>query len=168
MGFSRQQYWSGLLCPSPGDLLNTRIKPISLPSPALASRFFTTSAMGTVYTRPQTACWQTGSLSAIIRNFLSPKSQWSPQGGSIIFNSKFPIWIYCSIRNLCMNYVKLCMSVLELRVAAAALGQYLLYIFHSLSNIPLRRGASFLLIESSRGSNVLFIYITPLEALSYL
>ena len=27
MGFSRQEYWSGLLCPSPGDLPNPRIKP---------------------------------------------------------------------------------------------------------------------------------------------
>ena len=29
MGFSRQEYWSGLPCPSPGDLLNTGIKPTS-------------------------------------------------------------------------------------------------------------------------------------------
>ena len=29
MGFSRQEYWSGLLCPSPGDLPNTGIKPRS-------------------------------------------------------------------------------------------------------------------------------------------
>ena len=27
MGFSRQEYWSGLLFPSPGDLLDPRIKP---------------------------------------------------------------------------------------------------------------------------------------------
>ena len=27
MGFSRQEYWSGLLCPSPGDLPNPGIKP---------------------------------------------------------------------------------------------------------------------------------------------
>ena len=26
-GFSRQEYWSGLPCPSPGDLLNPGIKP---------------------------------------------------------------------------------------------------------------------------------------------
>ena len=26
-GFSRQEYWSGLLCPPPGDLPNPRIKP---------------------------------------------------------------------------------------------------------------------------------------------
>ena len=43
MGFSRQEYWSGLLCPSAGDLLDPRIKPTSLTSPALAGGFFTTS-----------------------------------------------------------------------------------------------------------------------------
>ena len=36
MGFSRQEYWSGLPFPSPGDLLNPGIKPASLKSPALA------------------------------------------------------------------------------------------------------------------------------------
>ena len=30
IGFSRQEYWSGLPFPSPGDLPNTRIKPVSL------------------------------------------------------------------------------------------------------------------------------------------
>ena len=44
MGFSRQEYWSGLLCPSPGDLLNPGIKPAFLMSLALAGGFFTTSA----------------------------------------------------------------------------------------------------------------------------
>ena len=44
MGFSRQEYWSGLLCPSPGDLPNPVIKPRSLISPALAGGFSTTSA----------------------------------------------------------------------------------------------------------------------------
>ena len=29
MGFSRQEYWSGLPCPSPGDLPNSGIKPRS-------------------------------------------------------------------------------------------------------------------------------------------
>ena len=42
MGFCRQEYWSGLPCPPPGDLPNPRIEPMSLMSPALASRFFTT------------------------------------------------------------------------------------------------------------------------------
>ena len=43
MGFSRQEYWRGLPCPPPGDLLDPRIKPVSLVSPALAGWFFTTS-----------------------------------------------------------------------------------------------------------------------------
>ena len=36
MGFSSQEYWSGLPCPPPGDLPNPRIQPMSLKSPALA------------------------------------------------------------------------------------------------------------------------------------
>ena len=44
MGFSRQEYWNRLSFPSPGDLTNPGIEPESLRSPALASRFFTTSA----------------------------------------------------------------------------------------------------------------------------
>ena len=46
MGFSRQEYWSGLPCPPSGDHPNPGIKPRSLTSPALAGRFFTTSAPG--------------------------------------------------------------------------------------------------------------------------
>ena len=41
---SRQEYWSGLPCPPPGDLPNPGIEPLSLTSPALAGQFFTTSA----------------------------------------------------------------------------------------------------------------------------
>ena len=29
-GFSRQEYWSGLPCPAPGDLLNPGMEPVSL------------------------------------------------------------------------------------------------------------------------------------------
>ena len=43
MAFSRRRYWSGLPFPSPGDLLNPGIKPLSLVSPELADRLFTTS-----------------------------------------------------------------------------------------------------------------------------
>ena len=44
MGFSRQEYWSGLPFPPPGDLPGPGITPVSLPSAALAGRFLTTSA----------------------------------------------------------------------------------------------------------------------------
>ena len=43
-GFSGQEYWSGLLCPPPGDLPDPGIKLVSLMSPPLAGRLFTTSA----------------------------------------------------------------------------------------------------------------------------
>ena len=44
MGFPRQEYWSGLSFPSPGDLTKPRSKP---QSPALADRFcFTTEPPG--------------------------------------------------------------------------------------------------------------------------
>ena len=42
--FSRQEYWSRLPFPSPEDILDPGIKPVSLESPALAGRFFTTTA----------------------------------------------------------------------------------------------------------------------------
>ena len=57
MGFSRQEYWSGLPFTSPGDLSNPGIEPASLVSPALAGRFFTS--------------WATkGSLFSLIRQCL--------------------------------------------------------------------------------------------------
>ena len=46
VGFSRQEYWRGVVFPSPGDLPDPGIEPASLTSPALAGRFFTTSATG--------------------------------------------------------------------------------------------------------------------------
>ena len=43
MGFSRQEYWSGLPFPPPEDLPDPGIESASLISPALAGGFFTTS-----------------------------------------------------------------------------------------------------------------------------
>ena len=45
MGFPRQEYWSGLPFPIPGDLPNPGIGPLFLTSPALAGRLFTTSTI---------------------------------------------------------------------------------------------------------------------------
>ena len=44
MGFSRQEYWSRVSCPPPGDLLHSGMESVSLKSPALAGGFSTTSA----------------------------------------------------------------------------------------------------------------------------
>ena len=43
MGFPRQEYWSGLPFPSPGDLPDPATGPIS---PALESKFFVTEPPG--------------------------------------------------------------------------------------------------------------------------
>ena len=52
-GFSRQEYWSGLPFPSPGDLPDPGIKPRSS---ALAGRFFTTEPPG----KPHSINWLSG------------------------------------------------------------------------------------------------------------
>ena len=46
MGFPRQEYWSGLPFPPPGDLPDPGIEPTSSVSPALAGEFFTTEPPG--------------------------------------------------------------------------------------------------------------------------
>ena len=41
MGFPRQEYWSGLPFPSPGDLPDPGTEPVCLVSPSLAGGFLT-------------------------------------------------------------------------------------------------------------------------------
>ena len=48
--FFKQEYWGGLPFPTPGNLPNPGIEPVSLVSPAMAGRFFTTVPLG----KPQT------------------------------------------------------------------------------------------------------------------
>ena len=67
MRFSRQEYWSGLPFPPPGDLPHPGIKPISLTSLALASGFFTTSTTQEVHISFQSLSVQLPGLS---RSFL--------------------------------------------------------------------------------------------------
>ena len=51
-GFSRQEYWSGLPFPSPGDLSNPGIEIVSPMSPVLAAGFFTTASPEKPYVLP--------------------------------------------------------------------------------------------------------------------
>ena len=86
MGFSRQEYWTGLPFPPAGYLPNPGIKPASPVSPALAGGFFTTEPEGksglsikhhynfTLYVLPR--CWVPGEMDEIFCfplnfNFLS-------------------------------------------------------------------------------------------------
>ena len=55
MGFSKQESWSGMPCPPPGDLPDPGIEPTSLMSPALTGSFFTTSA---TWGGPSAFCWK--------------------------------------------------------------------------------------------------------------
>ena len=45
-GFSRQEYWSGLSCPPPGDLPDPGVKPAFPEPPALQVDFFYTEPPG--------------------------------------------------------------------------------------------------------------------------
>ena len=46
MEFARQESWSGLPCPTPGDLPNPETEHMSLAPPALTGRLFTTVPAG--------------------------------------------------------------------------------------------------------------------------
>ena len=45
-GFPRQEYWSGLPFPSPGDIPDPETEPMPPASPALAGRFLITTPSG--------------------------------------------------------------------------------------------------------------------------
>ena len=76
-GFSRQEYWSGLPCPPPGDLPDPGTGLVFLVSPALADRFFTTSATWEV------RCMN---LKSVIQNKVSQKEKntfiWNLENGT--------------------------------------------------------------------------------------
>ena len=77
VGFSRQEYWSGMPCPPPGDLPDPGIKPESLTSPTLAGGFFTTSTT-----------WEAliGYVAVLCRSVMSnslPPHSYSPSGYSV-------------------------------------------------------------------------------------
>ena len=84
MGFSRQEYWSGLPCPSPGDLSYLGIEPASLISPTLADGFFT---MRATWEAPYNVFffffkwkWPYCVFSAV-RDHIVSESGWAPLGG---------------------------------------------------------------------------------------
>ena len=99
MGFSRQQYWSGLPCPPSWDLPNSGIEPTSLMSPALAGEFFTTSAT-----------WEAHLLSYVTLNvdFAEIIGVYSHVSFTCVYSSLSTRYfkthcIYCS---LCIRYLK--------------------------------------------------------------
>ena len=83
MRFSRQEYWTRLPFPTPGDLLEPRIKPMS---PALAGGFFTTEPLW----KPSTVIFidsillSTGVQKLYPRAFSHPM-QWSLLSPGIVY-----------------------------------------------------------------------------------
>ena len=72
MEFFRQEYWSGLPFPSPEDLPDPGIKPVSLVSAALASRFLTTEPPG----KPKATILQCGISILSAPLIACPSAQW--------------------------------------------------------------------------------------------
>ena len=71
VGFSRQEYWSGLLCCPPGDLPDPGIEPLSLSFPALEGRFFTTNSMD-IHTTFWITCPELASKPGRLHYMLTP------------------------------------------------------------------------------------------------
>ena len=69
VGFSRQEYWSGLPCPPPGDLPNPGIK---LRSPALQADSLQSGSSG------NSKNTGVGGLSLLQGNFPTQESYWEP------------------------------------------------------------------------------------------
>ena len=87
IGFSRQEYWSGLPFASPGNLPVPGIKPASPVSPALAGQFFTTS---TTYGNAMESL----SLQSLVKQcHLAPKI--SAVGEQINAKYKSTICVFC-------------------------------------------------------------------------
>ena len=70
MEFPKQEYWSGLPCPPPGDLPNPRIEPAVPVSPALAGRFFSAEPP-----------WKPSSISWYFSKWGLPSTTTSDPGG---------------------------------------------------------------------------------------
>ena len=66
MRFSRQECYSGLPYPPPGDLPNPGIKPVSLTSPTLAGGFFTTNTTWEVQPHSQEQAKSWASLTSLL------------------------------------------------------------------------------------------------------
>ena len=88
MGFSKQEYWSGLPCPPLGDLPHLRIELSSLKSLALAGGFFTFSTI-----------WEGHLLEQIYSNeciFLT---------GKVVFALNSGPGSWCFVSSLCSQIV---------------------------------------------------------------
>ena len=71
-GSSRQEYWSGPLFPSPGDLPDPGLETASLVSPALSGRFFITEPLFTRNAQSWRRKWQPAPIFLLDRGTTVP------------------------------------------------------------------------------------------------
>ena len=101
---SRQEYWSGLPCHPPGDLPDPGIEPVSLMSPTLVGKFFTTSTTnsGQLFVAAKKAVpgWilSTSRGSTDVGTMTGRGSMWGVRSimilvGNLDLESSYPGWI---------------------------------------------------------------------------
>ena len=94
IGFSRQEYWSGLPFPSPGDLPDPGIEPAS---PALAGGFFTTEPpwkplreMGRVLNDPRNERPSLGAAPSVLVQQAGPGANWTQSPALLLVSHLAP------------------------------------------------------------------------------
>ena len=91
IGFSRQEYWRGLQCPSPRDLPNSGTEPSSLTPPARAGRFFTTS---TTWEAPNIFIISQIGFHALLSGPLADGDSCALQPGLVPWHSEVCAWVF--------------------------------------------------------------------------
>ena len=88
VGFSRQEYWSGLPCPPSGHFPHPGVEPSSLLSPALPGGFFTTNNGLPWWLRGSSVCLQGGrpGLNPWVRK-IPWRREWQPTPAFFLKNS---------------------------------------------------------------------------------
>ena len=83
IGFSRQEYWSGLPCPPPGNLPSPGIKLAPLVSPELAGRIFTTSST-----------WEALQDCLLLFYLSAPLASSFPDGSEVCLPPMWETWVW--------------------------------------------------------------------------
>ena len=102
MGFSRQEYWSGLPLPLPGDLPDPRIEPASPESPAWQAEFLPLSHLGSPVVYNETiklALWRHNMVYAAVTR-LRPSFLFFYQYKNYLFGIVFKIEFTFTKKNL--------------------------------------------------------------------
>ena len=104
VGFSRQEYWSGLPCPSRRDLPNAGIKLASLMYPALAGGFLTTSTTW----EANVVCLFTFNSNSLFPLLISPLTFRLPKNVlQLLFKCLGGFLQYLSVTDFTLNFIVL-------------------------------------------------------------